>query len=265
MSRKPKFKSTTSHEVGVNLSSELLKLKEKMDARKDEKVSSANLHIKLPPKEKRELEAAKEQLGYDMKDIVRMAIRSALYSQSVSDRPLNEGRERLADIQPEALVGLRGPCKIQVATCSDGTIPQMSVHYSWVNQKHTHPQQIGGGSPLCPEQDADGGRIPLQKYLRKIVPGDLMFSYVDTRIIAVGIVASHGYDCPEPAESGKVGAYWSTMGWKVRVFSFVRTESQVRSGDHLGFSWHPYFRKGLNRHGPLVRRIRSMLPVFHPN
>ena len=55
---------------------------------------------------------------------------------------------------------------------------------------------------------------------------------VDTRIVAIGILTSNGYECPKPAEFGDAGAYWNMIGWKARV-NFVRIENQIRPREHI--------------------------------
>ena len=53
--------------------------------------------------------------------------------------------------------------------------------------------------------------------MREVAPGDLVFSFVDTRIVAVGIVTSYCYESPKPAEFGGGGLNWEAIGWRVRV------------------------------------------------
>src|SRR5437764_11411631 len=106
------------------------------------------------------------------------------------------------------------------------------MRYWWVNQNQTHRQEIGGGYLWSPKRNADGGRNAFYEYMREVSPGDLIFSFVDTRIVAIGILTSNGYECPKPAEFGDAGAYWNTIGWKARV-NFVRTENQIRPREHI--------------------------------
>jgi hypothetical protein len=41
--------------------------------------------------------------------------------------------------------------------------------------------------------------------MREVAPGDLILSFVETRIVAVGIAASYCYESPKPAEFGQTG------------------------------------------------------------
>jgi hypothetical protein len=62
-----------------------------------------------------------------------------------------------------------------------------------------------------------GARNPFYEFMREVAPGDLVFSFVDTRIVAIGTVASYCYESPKPTEFGGVGLNWEAIGWRVRV------------------------------------------------
>jgi hypothetical protein len=68
--------------------------------------------------------------------------------------------------------------------------------------------------------------------MREVAPGDLVFSFVDTRIAAIGTVASYCYESPKPAEFGGVGLNWEAIGWRVRV-NFVSLQNKIRPKDHI--------------------------------
>ena len=51
--------------------------------------------------------------------------------------------------------------------------------------------------------------------MREVVTGDLIFSFVDTRIIAIGTVVSYCYESPKPVEFGEVGLNCEAIGWRV--------------------------------------------------
>jgi putative restriction endonuclease len=53
--------------------------------------------------------------------------------------------------------------------------------------------------------------------MRGVAPGDVVFSFADTRVRAIGIAASHAHEAPKPMEFGQTGAYWDTIGWRVDV------------------------------------------------
>ena len=68
--------------------------------------------------------------------------------------------------------------------------------------------------------------------MREISPGDLIFSFVDTRIVSVGIAKSYCWECPKPQEFGSVGDNWENVGWRVNV-SFSRLLNRIRPKDHI--------------------------------
>jgi predicted Mrr-cat superfamily restriction endonuclease len=76
------------------------------------------------------------------------------------------------------------------------------VRYWWVNQNQTYRQEIEGGYPWSPKRNANGALNPFYEFMREVAPGDLVFSFVDTRIVAIGTVASYCYESPKPAEFG---------------------------------------------------------------
>jgi len=53
--------------------------------------------------------------------------------------------------------------------------------------------------------------------MREVAPGDLVFSFVDTRIVAIGTAQSYCYESPKPAEFGEAGLNWEAIGWRIRV------------------------------------------------
>jgi hypothetical protein len=70
----------------------------------------------------------------------------------------------------------------QIASTSE---VEVGMRYWWVNQNQTFRQEIGGGYLWSPKRNANGGRNPFYETMREVSPGDLIFSFVDTRITAV--------------------------------------------------------------------------------
>jgi hypothetical protein len=69
--------------------------------------------------------------------------------------------------------------------------------------------------------------------MREVSPGDVIFSFVDTRITAIGIAQSYCWESPKPAEFGEAGQNWENVGWKVKV-AFTGLLNKVRPRDHMG-------------------------------
>ena len=106
------------------------------------------------------------------------------------------------------------------------------MRYWWVNQNQTYRQEIEGGYLWSPKRNANGARNPFYEFMREVTPGDLVFSFVDTHIIAIGTVTSYCYENPKPTEFGGVGLNWEAIGWRVRV-AFVPLLNKIRPKDHI--------------------------------
>ena len=106
------------------------------------------------------------------------------------------------------------------------------MRYWWVNQNQTFRQELGGGYLWSPKRNANGARNPFYESMREVVPGDIVFSFVDTRIAAIGIAESYCYESPKPEEFGDAGMNWERIGWRVRVW-FTRLAKRIRPKDHI--------------------------------
>ena len=65
------------------------------------------------------------------------------------------------------------------------------MRYWWVNQNQTYRHEVAGGYLWSPKRNANGARNPFYESMREAAPGDLIFSFTDTRILAIGIVQSY--------------------------------------------------------------------------
>jgi putative restriction endonuclease len=106
------------------------------------------------------------------------------------------------------------------------------MRYWWVNQNQTFRHEIGGGYLWSPKRNANGARNPFYESMREVAPGDLIFSFMDTKILAIGIAQSYCWESPKPLEFGTAGEYWENIGWRVKV-NFTRLLNQVRPKDHI--------------------------------
>ncbi len=106
------------------------------------------------------------------------------------------------------------------------------MRYWWVNQNQTYRHELGGGYLWSPKRNANGVRNPFYESMREVAPGDLVFSFVDTRIGAIGIAESYCYESPKPEEFGGAGMNWEAIGWRLRV-RFKNLGNRVRPKDHI--------------------------------
>ena len=68
--------------------------------------------------------------------------------------------------------------------------------------------------------------------MREVAPSDIIFSFMDTRLAAVGIAKSYCWESPKPQEFGQAGQNWENVGWKVSV-DFTELTNKVRPKDHI--------------------------------
>src|SRR6201997_551727 len=109
------------------------------------------------------------------------------------------------------------------------------MRYWWVNQNQTFRQEIAGGYLWSLKRNANGARNPFYESMREVSPGDLIFSFVDTRIAAIGIAKSYCWECPKPTEFGFAGQNWENIGLACER-RFRSTPQQAPSqGTHWDF------------------------------
>lgn len=106
------------------------------------------------------------------------------------------------------------------------------MRYWWVNQNQTYRHEIDGGYLWSPKRNKNGNRNPFYEFMREVAPGDLVFSFCDTYIRAVGIVSGYCRENPKPTEFGSAGTNWSQIGWKVDV-RWRELGNPVRPKDHI--------------------------------
>ena len=106
------------------------------------------------------------------------------------------------------------------------------MRYWWVNQNQTYRHEVNGGCLWSPKRNANGARNPFYESMREVAPGDLIFSFMDTRILAVGIAQSYCSESPKPLEFGGAGQNWKNIGWKVKA-NFTELTNRIWPKDHI--------------------------------
>ena len=106
------------------------------------------------------------------------------------------------------------------------------MRYWWVNQNQTYRHEIGGGYLWSPKRSVGGRRNPFYEFMREVSPGDVIVSFCDTRIAALGIAQSYCYESPKPDEFGTAGISWSAIGWKVDV-RFQELSNRIRPKENI--------------------------------
>jgi putative restriction endonuclease len=112
------------------------------------------------------------------------------------------------------------------------SVGRNDVRYWWVNQNQTFRQEIEGGYLWSPKRNKNGRRNPFYEFMREVAPGDVVFSFCDTRIAALGIVSGYCRESPKPEEFGTAGTNWSQIGWRVGV-RWQRLTNTIRPKDYI--------------------------------
>jgi putative restriction endonuclease len=107
----------------------------------------------------------------------------------------------------------------------------MSMRYWWVNQNQTYRHEVPGGYLWSPVKRADGARNYFYDTMTEVRPGDLVFSFADTHVKAVG-VATHQAEPSVKPNFGTAGGNWSDYGWLVQV-EFQELGHPVHPKSHM--------------------------------
>ncbi|KAA0975701.1 HNH endonuclease [Pseudomonas sp. ANT_H12B] len=106
--------------------------------------------------------------------------------------------------------------------------------YWWVNHKQTFKAEIEGGYVWSPKRKKDGSFNMTYENLSHVKPGDVVVSYANTVIKAIGIATTGALDRGKPKEFGQgVGENWSEHdGWLVPI-EWTLLPVPIRPKDHI--------------------------------
>lgn len=105
------------------------------------------------------------------------------------------------------------------------------MRYWWVNQNQTYRKEISGGFLWSPKANKNGARNQFYENMREVEPGDIIFSFCDTKIKAVGIAQSTAQTATKP-DFGTTGGNWSAEGWLLPT-EFREFADPIRPKDHI--------------------------------
>lgn len=117
------------------------------------------------------------------------------------------------------------------------------MRFWWVNHKKTFAAELRGGYIWSPKVKANGAKNQTYDNLAETSPGDVVFSYANTAIRAVGIVAARAMEKSKPTEFGAAGDSWADLGWYVPI-DWNRLDVPLSPKEHID-------------------RIASLLPEKH--
>jgi hypothetical protein len=106
------------------------------------------------------------------------------------------------------------------------------VKHWWVNQNQTYEHEVKGGYLWSPKRRKDGGSNHFYDTMTQAEPGDIVFSFHDTYIKAVGVVTDRCESLPKPTEFGNAGANWNQDGWQLPV-EFRELDQFIRPKNYI--------------------------------
>lgn len=104
--------------------------------------------------------------------------------------------------------------------------------YWWVNHKQTSRIELDGGYIWSPTEKKGGVRNQAYINLTLVRPGDIVVSYADTMIKAIGVAKGGYVEAPKPAGYGAAGETWNDFGWRVPI-AWTHLSVPIRPKNHL--------------------------------
>lgn len=87
----------------------------------------------------------------------------------------------------------------------------------WVNHKQTFKSELEGGYIWSPKASKNGARNRTYDNLTLVQPCDVVLSYADGKIKAIGVATQRYSEAVKPEEFGVAGAHWANNGWLVPI------------------------------------------------
>jgi putative restriction endonuclease len=123
------------------------------------------------------------------------------------------------------------------------------MNFWWVNQNQTYKAEVQGGFLWSPKNNKNGAKNQFYANMTLVRPGDVVFSFCDTRIRAIGKALAGAETATKP-DFGGAGGYWDNEGWYVPV-EFTELRSSIRPKDmideirpHLPEKYSPLQKNG---------------------
>jgi len=104
--------------------------------------------------------------------------------------------------------------------------------YWWVNHKQTYKQEVGGDYLWSPLTTKNGKVSQFYENMKRVKPGDIIFSFADAKIKALGRCTGSAFLSSKPEEFGDKGDAWNDDGWYLPV-AFQEIASPLKIKDHI--------------------------------
>lgn len=103
------------------------------------------------------------------------------------------------------------------------------MQFFFVNHSQTHKDELGDGYLWSPKTKSDGRPSWSYNNMKKVKPGDIVFSFAETEVKAIGCATSEAYTASKPVGFSET---WNQSGWKIDV-DFERLNSPFRLKESL--------------------------------
>lgn len=105
-------------------------------------------------------------------------------------------------------------------------------HHWWVNHGQSFRQEWDGSYLWSPKKNKNSTNGESYGNMTRVMPGDVVYSYAEAALCAVGVVLARAYEAPEPALCGAIGdGRRAAVGWHVPV-RFRQIGTPLRPKDH---------------------------------
>ncbi len=131
------------------------------------------------------------------------------------------------------------------------------MKYWWVNHKQTFKHELRGNYIWSPKRKKNGHFNKTYWNLTVARINDIVFSYADTLIKAVGIVKENYRDSNVPQEFGNTGNLWDKDGYLVEV-QWIELDIPVKPKDHFGALKKLFPEK----HSPILKNGNGSQSVY---
>lgn len=115
------------------------------------------------------------------------------------------------------------------------------------------------------KKNQNGAYNQFYENMTHALPGDLVFSFADKVIKAIGVVAAPARTANKPAEFGAAGGNWSKEGWLVQV-DYEELLHPIKSTDHMNVilyllpdKYSPLQKSGHGNQGVYLAEVPSSM------
>lgn len=150
-------------------------------------------------------------------------------------------------------------------TSDPETSPSEYRAYWWVNHKQTARVELSEGYIWSPREKKGGVRNQAYINLTLVRPGDVVISYADTLVKAIGVACGGYIDAPKPMGYGAAGETWNETGWQVPI-TWTHLETPIRPKAHMSQispllpdKYSPLQKSGAGNQSTYLARISAEL------